>query len=46
MESCEVKGVRMAGNRFEQLLTTRGDLEAGLVVITTGVWCNSFLEQA
>ncbi|MEM2237258.1 MAG: FAD-binding oxidoreductase [Candidatus Caldarchaeum sp.] len=45
MESCEVKGVRMAGNRVERLLTTRGEFEVGLVVNATGVWCNSFLEM-
>ncbi|MEM2024633.1 MAG: FAD-dependent oxidoreductase, partial [Candidatus Caldarchaeum sp.] len=45
MESCEVKGVRMAGNRVERLITTRGEIETDLVVNATGVWCNGFMEM-
>ncbi len=45
LETCEVKAARIENGRIERLTTSKGEVEADLVVNATGVWCNRFLEM-
>ncbi|MEM2095545.1 MAG: FAD-binding oxidoreductase [Candidatus Caldarchaeum sp.] len=45
MESCEVVGVRVERGLVDRLITSRGEVEAEVVVNATGVWANSLLEM-
>jgi len=44
MERCEVVGVKVNEKRIEKLITSKGDVEADIVVNATGVWCNRFFD--
>lgn len=45
LEDCEVHSVRRDGRRILGLETSKGLLEADVIVNATGVWCNRFFEM-